>query len=110
MSVAERRLQREAEAAEAKARFDKEFKELCDLYFRVFTTEDGARVLADLRKRSFVTRSIFADNAPEHIRNMREGQRSLVLEMEGFIAKAKEGIQLPAELPKTAVSDTAEGA
>lgn len=61
--------------------FNKKAKEQADLiiaYQRLFDSEDGAKVLADIARMGWVDRPTFAAGDP-HETSFREGQRYLAL-------------------------------
>jgi hypothetical protein len=63
----------------------KELNENIKLYNRVFTSEDGKKLLEDLKKRCNVHSTSFSTDP--HETSFREGQRSVVLFIEATLNK-----------------------
>lgn len=61
----------------------KELMQIIDLYKQTFNTDDGKKVLEDLRLRCFSKKSTFDKDA--NVTAFNEGQRQVVLHIEGFI-------------------------
>ena len=61
----------------------KELLQIIDLYKQTFNTDDGKKVLEDLRLRCFSKKSTFDKDA--NVTAFNEGQRQVVLHIEGFI-------------------------
>ena len=59
-------------------------KELKELYAYVFGTEDGQKVLDDLKNRFWFYQPTYAPN-DTHETSYREGQRSIVLSLMGLL-------------------------
>lgn len=75
-----------------------DLKQLKAAYKFVFDTDDGRRVLADLRRRCHAHTSTFSTNANETFFN--EGQRQVVLFIEDMLAE-----ESARELPTTAIDE-----
>lgn len=64
---------------------EKQIVENQQLYQRVFDTDDGKRVLADLRKRCYMNATTYNDN---HGRmSFSEGRRSIYIHIENLLEK-----------------------
>lgn len=61
----------------------KELMQIIDLYKQTFNNDDGKKVLEDLRLRCFSKKSTFDKDA--NVTAFNEGQRQVVLHIEGFI-------------------------
>lgn len=61
----------------------KELMQIIDLYKQTFNTDEGKKVLEDLRLRCFSKKSTFDKDA--NVTAFNEGQRQVVLHIEGFI-------------------------
>lgn len=61
----------------------KELLQIIDLYKQTFNTDEGKKVLEDLRLRCFSKKSTFDKDA--NVTAFNEGQRQVVLHIEGFI-------------------------
>lgn len=61
----------------------KELMQIIDLYKQTFNTDEGKKVLEDLRLRCFSKKSTFDKDA--NVAAFNEGQRQVVLHIEGFI-------------------------
>ena len=70
-------------------------KDIRVAYRKTFSTEDGAKVLADLERRCFITDTTF--NKDPYLFSFQEGTRSVVLHI-------KQLIEVADELQKEAVS------
>jgi len=92
-------------ASEAQIKAAQLKQELMDLYHRVFTTEDGRRVLENMRWRAFYSKSTFPMDFNMYVVASREGQRNFVMETEAFVKQGAEGTP---RLQSQAVSATAE--
>ena len=57
--------------------------QIIDLYKQTFNTDEGKKVLEDLRLRCFSKKSTFDKDA--NVTAFNEGQRQVVLHIEGFI-------------------------
>jgi len=74
-------------------------------YHRLFTTALGKEVLEDMKRRAFCYGSTMQGNAPQHIRDAREGMRDFTLETQAWVDAVQHG-QQPAQA--VATSDTVE--
>lgn len=85
---------------------------LYDSYWRLFTDHavagDGKAVLDDMKMRGFYTTSLFFAEGKENrsLRDVREGQRNFVMEIEKFIELGRRGAKPPSQAQ--AISNTAE--
>ena len=61
----------------------KELLQIIDLYKQAFNTDEGKKVLADLRIRCFAKKSTFDKDA--NVMAFNEGQRQVVLHIDGFL-------------------------
>jgi len=61
----------------------KELMQIIDLYKQTFNTDEGKKVLEDLRLRCFSKKTTFDKDA--NVTAFNEGQRQVVLHIEGFI-------------------------
>tara|TARA_X000001382_G_scaffold114987_1_gene93537 strand:- start:993 stop:1217 length:225 start_codon:yes stop_codon:yes gene_type:complete len=61
----------------------KELMQIIDLYKQTFNTDEGKKVLEDLRLRCFSKKSTFDKDA--NVTAFNEGQRQVVMHIEGFI-------------------------
>ena len=61
----------------------KELMQIIDLYKQTFNTDEGKKVLEDLRLRCFSKKSTFDKDA--NVTAFNEGQRQVVLHIEGFL-------------------------
>jgi hypothetical protein len=66
---------------------EKVLQELCLIYHRVFNSEDGKKVLEDMKKAAFFYRSTMSDTDRKCFRN--EGAREFVLRIERIVASAE---------------------
>lgn len=80
---------------------------MCEKYYLTFTGPIGAEVFADMKKRAFFEHPTVFGNAPQHIRDMREGMRMFMLETQSFIVRHERGTEKQ-PTQKVAISDTAE--
>lgn len=68
---------------------NKQLAELKLAYRRVFNTDDGQKVLADLKKRSSFEATTFVSGDP-HTSAFNEGQRAAVLLIVRMLSEEKE--------------------
>ena len=68
---------------------NKQLAELRLAYRRVFNTDDGQKVLADLKKRSSFEATTFVSGDP-HTSAFNEGQRAAVLLIVRMLSEEKE--------------------
>ena len=61
----------------------KELLQIIDLYKQTFNTDEGKKVLEDLRLRCFSKKTTFDKDA--NVTAFNEGQRQVVMHIEGFI-------------------------
>ncbi len=61
----------------------KELMQIIDLYKQTFNTDEGKKVLEDLRLRCFSKKTTFDKDA--NVTAFNEGQRQVVMHIEGFI-------------------------
>lgn len=79
-----------------------------DAYWRVFSSEEGKGVLEDMKRRGFYYMSTFFAEGKENrsLRDVREGQRNFVMEIEKFVELGRRGAKPPSQAQ--AISNTAE--
>lgn len=94
-------------ASESQIKAAQAKQEIRDLFHRVFTTEDGKRVLQIMRELAFYYKSLLSGiaNNDTHAVAAREGQRNLVMLFESFV---KEGAEGTPRMQGQALSATAE--
>jgi hypothetical protein len=97
------------EPSEAQIKAAQKKQEAFDLYYRVFSTEDGRALLEDFKRRGFYYASTFFDDGRSNqaIRDYREGQRCFVLETLDYVEKGRIGMKPPmAQQARSATAET----